>query len=97
MDHAGLGRIVVGMQLRAVDDATGHGGDVDDRAAAAGQHGPALGLGAEVDALQIDADDRVPRLFGQIFGRLRLAMPTLLTATSRCPQASITMATMRRT
>ena len=34
LDHAGLGRVVVGMQLRPVDDAAGHGGDVDDRSAA---------------------------------------------------------------
>ena len=56
-DHAELGRGVVGLAEVAVDADDGRG--VEDAARVLGQHDVDDGLGAVVDALQVDVDDTV--------------------------------------
>ena len=60
----------MGLQEAAVDDAAGHGGDVDDGALAARQHDPRLGLATEHHPGEVDVEHALPALQFQLLGRL---------------------------
>ncbi|CAI8970532.1 hypothetical protein EMIT0357P_60327 [Pseudomonas marginalis] len=70
MDHPGLGGVVVRLQQAAVDDAAGHGGDIDDGAFATRQHHRGLGLATEENAGEVDVQGGLPALQLQVFGGL---------------------------
>src|SRR5690606_13076201 len=69
-DHRGLGRRVVGGHRQA--DETGHGGEVDDRAAAARLHERYRGTDGVEGAVEVDRDDAVEVLVGDAVQELRV-------------------------
>lgn len=69
--HGGLGRIVRGAEQATVRNRAGHAGDERDRAVRdpVGDHGLGGGLGGHHDACDVDAEQAVAVLGGEVEGR----------------------------
>ena len=80
VDDGGLRRVVVGLEQSAVDDRPGHGGDVDDRAAAVSSMARPSAWQDRKTPVTLMSITRCHWPRGMFSAGAALAMPALLTA-----------------